>query len=392
MLLAAEETAHGRRHGRTSARSTLTAGTSLGGGQTSLSELRCRDTSLGTAHRPSLVAEEHGAEEAGLEEATLARPPLTPPPRRITAPAHHGPRTLSLATSRRTTSQPHNLAPSCPEASLEQLCGGVRDSADSEAKHFHAAVSQHTPPTPPHSAPLEPASHGHPPHPLPSPASVAAVAAAAAAAASDERTLDARLAAELEAAGGSATPPQPPVYRGGRRFASGSSFAADKGGRSARPSSELHGESSRSFYDPRSIWEGFRASRRLQGAAASAKLRNEERRRRRIRAAAGKLSLGLRHGLPWLPCYDRRDVLVVAQTLDRLARRPTNVDEMRAVALSAFVAAIFEDAACARGRSLRQWLEERSLPLPGESRAAAGGATSCRRGSPSVAFTPPAPE
>ena len=271
MLLAAEETAHGRRHGRTSARSTLTAGTSLGGGQTSLSELRCRDTSLGTAHRPSLVAEEHGAEEAGLEEDP--RPTASHP----TTSPHHGPRTprpphavpRHLTPHNLTTSQPRPL---CPEASLEQLCGGVRDSADSEAKHFHAAVSQHTPPTPPHSAPLEPASHGHPPRPLPSPASVAAVAAAAAAAASDERTLDARLAAELEAAGGSATPPQPPVYRGGRRFASGSSFAADKGGRSARPSSELHGESSRSFYDPRSIWEGFRASRRLQGAAASAKL------------------------------------------------------------------------------------------------------------------------
>ena len=87
------------------------------------------------------------------------------------------------------------------------------------------------------------------------------------------------------------------------------------------------------------------------------------------------LATELRHALPWLPAYDRRDVLAVNASLDQLARRPTDPDFAKALAFSAYAAARLEPSpgdAVSEG-SLREWLAAKSIPLPGPRSSAGHG-------------------
>jgi len=77
----------------------------------------------------------------------------------------------------------------------------------------------------------------------------------------------------------------------------------------------------------------------------------------------------LSHNLPWLPAFDRRDVLVIKAAMEKVAMRASRrarrssvavSDNMDAIALSIYYAAIFSPSPgdAVDGRSLRKWLNE----------------------------------
>lgn len=77
----------------------------------------------------------------------------------------------------------------------------------------------------------------------------------------------------------------------------------------------------------------------------------------------------LRSELPWLPAYDRRDVLAVRHALNRLSLstdEDNGDDEYASLAFSAYVAATLYPSSGdpVGGMSLRQWLDEKNIPPP----------------------------
>jgi hypothetical protein len=72
--------------------------------------------------------------------------------------------------------------------------------------------------------------------------------------------------------------------------------------------------------------------------------------------------------LPWLPAYDRRDVLIAIELLARLPGAQPSAHMVHALALSAHTAARLSPSAgdrSASSLSLRQWLLERDIDLDG---------------------------
>ena len=52
----------------------------------------------------------------------------------------------------------------------------------------------------------------------------------------------------------------------------------------------------------------------------------------------GQLTEMLQAGLPWLPCYDRRDAIIVRDTLVKMFRIEASVESRHALAISSYVA------------------------------------------------------
>lgn len=92
----------------------------------------------------------------------------------------------------------------------------------------------------------------------------------------------------------------------------------------------------------------------------------------------------LQLGLPWLPAYDRRDALAVRHALDALAGREEDAAAMSALAFSVFAAAHLlpspGDSVSGCGGSLRRWLAEKAIAVPGK-----GGVSTWLDGTPTPA-------
>eukprot|EP00966_Prymnesium_polylepis_P077121 1786311-Prymnesium_polylepis.1 len=96
-----------------------------------------------------------------------------------------------------------------------------------------------------------------------------------------------------------------------------------------------------------------------------------------VQAAEGRANNDLAHQLidytvrtlPWLPAYDRRDVLIVKHVLDRVAHKLHGVhtaDNMDAVAFSVFMSAIMKPGGgdqVGANTSLESWFAEVKVPV-----------------------------
>lgn len=92
-------------------------------------------------------------------------------------------------------------------------------------------------------------------------------------------------------------------------------------------------------------------------------------------SSLASLASELRLLLPWLPAFDRRDALVVRYCLDVIGRTTAPRDDINALALSCYAAALQRPSPgdAVDGRSLRAWFGDKGIALPSAATWADGG-------------------